>query len=81
MGLQLVSEYVKCFGMGKQVCDLQKFTRDEGNPQRFPSLPSCVWLDTVSGEEVCWLLEPEILLEANGTCLTEAGCLEDTPTN
>lgn len=38
MGLLLVSEYVKSFGIGKQVCDLQKFTRDDREPSTFPFL-------------------------------------------
>lgn len=38
MGLRLVSEYVKGFGMGKQVCDLQKFTRDGREPSMLPFL-------------------------------------------
>lgn len=38
MGLLLVSEYVKGFGMGKQVCDLQKFTRDGREPSTLPFL-------------------------------------------
>ena len=46
----------------------------------FPSLPWCVWVDTVSGKGVCLLLEPEILLEGNGTFLIEMDCLKDTPT-
>lgn len=37
-------------------------------------------MDTVLDKEVCLLLEPEILLEANRTFLIEMECLKDMPT-